>query len=76
MPKLISKRRLCDAVDVLLSMQNPDGGFASYELVRAPHAVELLNPAEVFGEARAASLSSPMLMSSGNREHYDRVLLS
>ena len=49
-PKLISEDRLCDAVDVLLSLQNPDGGFASYELIRAPHLMEYLNPAEVFGK--------------------------
>ena len=49
-PKLISERRLCDAVDVLLSLQNTDGGFASYELIRAPQFLEYLNPAEVFGE--------------------------
>nr|UPX76572.1 putative oxidosequalene clavarinone cyclase 804 [Hypholoma fasciculare] len=48
-PKLISKERMCDAVNVLLTMQNPNGGFASYELVRAPHWLEYLNPAEVFG---------------------------
>jgi lanosterol synthase len=30
-------------------MQNGDGGFASYELVRGPSWLELLNPAEVFG---------------------------
>ena len=48
-PKLISKRRMCDAVDVMLSLQNPDGGFASYELIRGPQWLELLNPAEVFG---------------------------
>ncbi|KAG9037495.1 Lanosterol synthase (Oxidosqualene--lanosterol cyclase) [Tulasnella sp. JGI-2019a] len=48
-PKLIDARRLYDAVDVLLTMQNPGGGFASYELIRAPQIVEKLNPAEVFG---------------------------
>jgi lanosterol synthase len=32
-------------------MQNRDGGFASYELVRGPDWLELLNPAEVFGES-------------------------
>lgn len=30
-------------------MQNPNGGFASYELVRGPQWLEYLNPAEVFG---------------------------
>ncbi|KAG9104304.1 Lanosterol synthase (Oxidosqualene--lanosterol cyclase) [Ceratobasidium sp. 370] len=49
-PKLLSKERLCDAVDVLLTMQNSDGGFASYELVRGPKFLELINPAEVFGD--------------------------
>ncbi|KAF9526128.1 terpenoid cyclases/protein prenyltransferase alpha-alpha toroid [Crepidotus variabilis] len=48
-PKLISKERMCDAVDVMLTLQNPNGGFASYELVRGPSWLELLNPAEVFG---------------------------
>ena len=31
-------------------MQNPSGGYASYELIRAPKLLELINPAEVFGE--------------------------
>lgn len=48
--KLIPYDRLCDCVDVLLSMQNPSGGYASYELIRAPMWVEWLNPAEVFGD--------------------------
>ena len=39
-----------DAVDIMLGMQNTDGGFASYELIRAPGWLELLNPAEVFGK--------------------------
>lgn len=49
-PKLISERRLCDAVDVMLTLQNPNGGFASYELIRGPQWLEWINPAEVFGE--------------------------
>ncbi|KAG8851509.1 Lanosterol synthase (Oxidosqualene--lanosterol cyclase) [Tulasnella sp. 330] len=48
-PKLVDERRLCDAVDVLLSMQNAGGGFASYELIRTTQIIEKLNPAEVFG---------------------------
>lgn len=50
MPKLVSERRLCDAVDIMLGMQNADGGFASYEVIRGPGWLELLNPAEVFGD--------------------------
>ena len=40
---------MCDAVDIMLSLQNSDGGFASYELIRGPQWLEWLNPAEVFG---------------------------
>ncbi|KII85825.1 hypothetical protein PLICRDRAFT_44240 [Plicaturopsis crispa FD-325 SS-3] len=49
-PKLVSQQRLRDAVDTLLTMQNPSGGFASYELVRAGTWMEYLNCAEVFGD--------------------------
>ncbi|KAF9048266.1 terpene synthase [Hymenopellis radicata] len=49
-PKLVPERRLCDAVDVMLSLQNPGGGFASYEVIRGPAWLELLNPAEVFAD--------------------------
>jgi hypothetical protein len=31
-------------------MQNPNGGFASYELVRGSSKLEWLNTAEVFGK--------------------------
>ena len=41
---------MCDAVDVMLSLRNTNGGFASYELIRGPEWLELLNPAEVFGK--------------------------
>lgn len=34
----------------LLSMRNPDGGFATYETKRGGHLLELLNPSEVFGK--------------------------
>jgi lanosterol synthase len=36
------------AVNVILSMQNADGGWATYELKRGPDYLELINPAEVF----------------------------
>jgi len=32
-------------------MQNSSGGYATYELVRGPAWLELLNPAEVFGKS-------------------------
>ncbi|KAI7731618.1 hypothetical protein M8C21_019686 [Ambrosia artemisiifolia] len=42
--------RLYDAVNVLLSLQNSDGGFATYELTRSYSWLELVNPAETFGD--------------------------
>ncbi|CAG8086924.1 unnamed protein product [Penicillium nalgiovense] len=48
-PKLIPEQRLKDAVDCLLLMQNPSGGFSEYEITRASPKVEWLNAAEVFG---------------------------
>jgi lanosterol synthase len=42
-------KRLTDAVDLLLSMQNKDGGFASYEKRRGPFWLELFNSSHVFG---------------------------
>ncbi|KAG1143493.1 hypothetical protein G6F37_006695 [Rhizopus arrhizus] len=49
MPTLIKSERFHDTIDVLLSMQNPSGGFGSYERNRATSLLEALNPAEVFG---------------------------
>nr|AJR21210.1 cucurbitadienol synthase 2 [Citrullus colocynthis] len=46
----LEKSRLCDAVNVLLSLQNENGGFASYELTRSYPWLELINPAETFGD--------------------------
>ncbi|GAA5933642.1 lanosterol synthase ERG7 [Sporobolomyces koalae] len=46
--QLVTYDRMCQAVDVILSLQNPSGGFASYELIRGSPLLELLNPAEVF----------------------------
>ncbi|GKV20479.1 hypothetical protein SLEP1_g30602 [Rubroshorea leprosula] len=43
-------KRLYDAVNVILSLQNADGGFATYELTRSYPWLELVNPAETFGD--------------------------
>jgi len=40
---------LYQSVNVILSFQNKDGGWASYENTRAPTWLELLNPSEIFG---------------------------
>ncbi|KAL5769098.1 hypothetical protein ACOSQ2_015881 [Xanthoceras sorbifolium] len=46
----IPANRLYDAVNVILSLQNNNGGFASYELTRSYAWLEMMNPAEVFGD--------------------------
>lgn len=46
---VIANERLTLALDLLLSFQNKDGGWASYELTRAPAWIEALNPSEIFG---------------------------
>ena len=46
---LSTPQRMHDCIDTLLSMQNPSGGFASYELQRGSERMEYLNAAEVFG---------------------------
>jgi lanosterol synthase len=43
-----SRERLRWAVDVILSLQNADGGWATYELQRGPRWLERLNPSDVF----------------------------
>lgn len=46
---LVPQSRLRAAVDILLTMQNRSGGFASYEPTRGSTYLEYLNAAEVFG---------------------------
>ncbi|XP_022842490.1 cycloartenol Synthase-like [Olea europaea var. sylvestris] len=46
----LDARRLYDAVNVILSLQNDGGGFATYELTRSYSWLELVNPAETFGD--------------------------
>lgn len=46
----LSDDRLFDAVNTLLSLQNNDGGYATYETKRASPYLEYLNPSEVFGK--------------------------
>lgn len=48
--KPISQERIESAVNVLLSYQNEDGGFATYENCRGFGWYESLNPSEVFGD--------------------------
>lgn len=46
----ISESRLQDAVNVILTLQNEDGGWATYENNRGFGWYEQLNPSEVFGD--------------------------
>ncbi|MQL74138.1 hypothetical protein Taro_006492, partial [Colocasia esculenta] len=46
----IDAKRLYDAVNVILSLMNDNGGFATYELTRSYAWLELINPAETFGD--------------------------
>jgi len=48
--KRISEQRLYDAVNVLLSMHNKGGGWATYELTRTHNIIEVINPASLYGE--------------------------
>jgi squalene/oxidosqualene cyclase-like protein len=40
--------RLWDAVELILSLQNPDGGWATYEPTRGPAWLEKFNPSDCF----------------------------
>jgi cycloartenol synthase len=42
--------RLDDCLDVILSYQNGDGGFATYENMRSFGFLEVINPSETFGD--------------------------
>ncbi|GKV20470.1 hypothetical protein SLEP1_g30594 [Rubroshorea leprosula] len=46
----ISADQLYDGVNYMLSMQNGNGGYASFELTRSYAWLEMLNSAQVFGE--------------------------
>ena len=47
---IINPERLYNAVNVLLTLQNPGGGWATYERNRGYSWYEVLNPSEVFGD--------------------------
>lgn len=46
----IPDERIFDAVNLILSYKNPDGGSPSYETKRSYDWLELINPAETFGD--------------------------
>lgn len=46
----IPAERIFDCVNVILSYQNSDGGWATYENTRSYPILELVNPSETFGD--------------------------
>lgn len=46
----IPAERIYDCVNTILSYQNANGGVASYELTRSYPWLEIINPAETFGD--------------------------
>ncbi len=48
--KQVSPERMHDSIDLLLTMQNPGGGFASYETINGPAQLELINPRRGVGD--------------------------
>ncbi len=46
----LDKERLRDGIRFILSRQNADGGFGTYERRRAGKLLELINPSEMFGQ--------------------------
>jgi lanosterol synthase len=46
----LDEQRLLQAVSFILSRQNADGGFGTYERRRAGRLLEAINPSEMFGQ--------------------------
>ncbi len=46
----LDKERLKPTIDLLLYLQNDNGGWASYEKVRGPKWLDKLNPSRIFSE--------------------------
>eukprot|EP01006_Ploeotia_vitrea_P051367 TRINITY_DN67551_c4_g1_i1.p1 TRINITY_DN67551_c4_g1~~TRINITY_DN67551_c4_g1_i1.p1 ORF type:complete len:560 (-),score=299.56 TRINITY_DN67551_c4_g1_i1:141-1820(-) len=46
--QVIDDQRIFDAVNVMMSFQNADGGLPTYELQRCPAWLDVINPSEIF----------------------------
>ncbi|DBA76502.1 hypothetical protein WJX79_001746 [Trebouxia sp. C0005] len=46
----IPDERIYDCVNVILSLQNADGGWSTYESTRSYPILEMINPSETFGD--------------------------
>ena len=74
----LEPQRLFDCVNIILSFQNADGGWATYENTRSYAWLELLNPAETFGdimidytyvECTSASIQALRMFARRHPEH-------
>jgi len=70
-----SEERLRLAVDFLLSRQNEDGGFGTYERRRAGRFLEFVNPSEMYGQCMTElsyieCTASALAALSHYRKHY------
>ena len=68
--------RICDAVDLLLSLQNRDGGYASFELSRGWKFLECLNPSEIFGTNLVNGIAAGIVVDSSYTECTCSALLA
>jgi len=71
----ISEERLRQAAEFVLSRQNADGGFGTYERRRAGKLLEMVNPSEMFGQCMTElsyieCTSSALAALSHYRRHY------
>ena len=73
----LGEDRLRQGVEFILSRQNADGGFGTYERRRAGKLLELVNPSEMFGQCMTelsyieCTASSVATLSHYRRRHPD-----
>ncbi|MFM8330140.1 MAG: prenyltransferase/squalene oxidase repeat-containing protein, partial [Candidatus Methylumidiphilus sp.] len=71
----LSDERLRQAAEFILSRQNADGGFGTYERRRAGRLLELVNPSEMYGQCMTElsyveCTASALAALSHYRKHY------
>ncbi len=71
----LSEQRLTQAVEFIVSRQNKDGGFGTYESRRAGKFLEAINPSEMYGQCMTElsyieCTASSLAALSHYRKHY------
>ncbi len=71
----LPEKRLTQAVEFILSRQNKDGGFGTYESRRAGKFLEAINPSEMYGQCMTElsyieCTASSLAALSHYRKHY------